>query len=104
MDIDLPEKVATLRRKIPQISDAGVEIETKVGENLWPIPLNHEGFRTSLFNFVNKAVAAIGPQGKLTLGFENVILNENFTKNNTGSRMAKYVLVVGSGLGMSKAV
>lgn len=105
-DTDLAAQVESLRIEIQIVSGSGVEVEIKAGENLWAIPLSFEEFRTSLINVVNNAVEAMDSQGKLTLGFENVILDEEFTKKNAGSRVGKYVCVSvkDSGTGMSKEV
>ena len=106
VDTDLTGKAEALKSEIQLTVGTDVEVEVKVCAGLWTIPLNFREFLASLTNAVNNAVDAMSAKGKLTIGLENVKLDEEFIKNNAGSRVGKYVCVsvTDSGRGMSKEV
>jgi PAS domain S-box-containing protein len=91
-----------LQRTIPKM----IQVELMLAGNLWTISADPVQMEQVIMNLAINARDAMPEGGRLVIGTQNIILDNEFCKNHMGSRPGSYVLLTVSdtGQGMEKEV
>ena len=92
--IDLNRSVTAMGELIRRTVPATIEIETGLGEELWPVKLDQSQFEAALLNIVLNARDAMPEGGRLTIATANVDLAAgDLTRFVDGLVPGRYVMI-----------
>ncbi|MCB1538380.1 MAG: response regulator [Alphaproteobacteria bacterium] len=77
----------------------GIEIETPLGADIWPVAVDVVEFQNTLINFAVNARDAMEGTGRLTIETENVTLGDSYVMRHGAAQPGRYVMIAISDTG-----
>jgi PAS domain S-box-containing protein len=102
--VNLSEFLAETRKTLGRLIGEDVELDFRLGADLWPVRIDPSQLDQVLMNLVVNARDAMPVGGKLTIETTNVRIDEDYCRRHVGFRPGDYVLLVvsDSGAGMDR--
>jgi PAS domain S-box-containing protein len=104
--VDLNALVTDSEKMVRRLIGEDIEFTTAMAANLWRVKVDRTQIDQVILNFVVNARDAMPQGGKLTIETANVVLDENYIRNNAEARPGPHVMLAisDSGHGMSREV
>jgi PAS domain S-box-containing protein len=102
--VNLSEFLAETRKTLGRLIGEDVELDFRLGADLWPVRIDPSQLDQVLMNLVVNARDAMPVGGKLIIETTNVRIDEDYCRRHVGFRPGDYVLLVvsDSGAGMDR--
>ena len=104
--LDLHETIAEILKMLQRLVGEDIQLTWHSAANLWPVMMDPSQIDQILANLCVNARDAIAGTGRITIGIENSVIDENYSLNNLESISGEYVklTVSDNGCGIDKGI
>lgn len=89
----LSELISDIEELISRSLTAYIKVETNLAEDLWPVNVDIGDFEDAILNLSINARDAMPDGGTLSIGTENKVLDEDYTRLNPQGKTGHFVMV-----------